>query len=69
MEPQLHVRCQWVSMGMDSMIHVPTPLDKYDTCVRHVPWWVPTTQVPACIKVSMGIHGYPWIFDFFYFYK
>jgi len=54
-------------MGTNSMIRVPTPLDKYDTCARLVPSWVPTMRVPVGIEVSMGIHGYPWGFEFIYF--
>jgi len=46
-------------IGTDSMILVPTPLDKYHTRARPVPSWVPTMRVPAGIEVSMGIHGYP----------
>jgi len=56
-----------MSMGTDSMIFVPAPLDRYDTRVRPVPSWVPTMQVPVGIEVSMGIHGYPWgLFIFWY---
>jgi len=39
----------------------------YDTRVRPVSLWVPTMQVPVGIEVSMGIHGYPWGFEFIYF--
>jgi len=56
-----------VPMGTDSMIFVPAPLDKYDTLARPVPSWVPTMRITVGIEVSMGIHGYPWIFDFIYF--
>jgi len=59
--------CQWVLMGTNIMIPVPAPLDKYDTRVRPVPSWVPTIRIPADIEVYMGIHGYPWIFEFIYF--
>jgi len=45
-------------MGMDNMIHVPAPLDKYDTHVRPVPSWVPTMRVPTDIDVSMGTHSF-----------
>ena len=55
-------------MGTDSMIPVPAPLDKFDTRARPVPSWVPTMRVPVGIKVSMGIHGYPWSFEFIYFF-
>jgi hypothetical protein len=51
-------------MDMDSMIPVPVPLDKYDTHARPVPSWVPIMWVPVDIEVSMGIHWYPWIFEF-----
>ena len=54
-------------MDTDSMISVPTLLDKYGTRVRPVPSWVPTMWIPVSIEVSVGIHGYPWIFDFIYF--
>jgi len=40
-------------MGTDSMIPVPALFDKYDTCTRPVPSWV-----PADVEVSMGIHGF-----------
>jgi len=43
------------------MIPIP-PFDKYDIRVRPIPSWVPTMWVPAGIEVSIGIHGYPWIF-------
>ena len=35
------------------MIPVPNPFDKYDTCARPVPSWV-----PAGIEVSMGTHEF-----------
>lgn len=56
-------------MGTDSIIFVPTPLDKCDTRVRLIPSCVLIIRVPVGIKVSMGIHGYPLIFDFFLLQK
>jgi len=51
-------------MGTDSMMPVHALLDKYDTCARLVPLWVPTMQVPAGIEVSMGIHEFLNLFIF-----
>ena len=48
------------------MILVPTPLDKYDNRVLPIPLWVSIIRVPAGIEVSMGIRGYPWLFDYFF---
>jgi len=55
-------------MGTDSMIPVSAPLDKYDTYNHPVPSWVLTMRVPVGIEVPVGIHGYPWIFEFIYFF-
>ena len=52
-------------MGTDSMIPVPAPLDKYHTCVRHVPSWVPTTRVLKYPWVFMGTHEFLNLFLFF----
>jgi len=54
-------------MGANSMILISASLAKYDTRARRVPSWVPTMRVPAGIEVSIGIHRYPWIFEFIYF--
>jgi len=55
-------------MGTDSIIVIPAPLDKHDTHARPIPSWVPTIRVHAGIKVSMGIYGYLWIFEFIFIY-
>jgi len=39
-------------MGTNSMIHVPAPLDKFDTRAISVSSWVPN------MWVSMGTHGF-----------
>jgi hypothetical protein len=48
------------------MIPVPAPLDKYHTCARPVPSWVPIMRVPAGIEVSMGTHEFLNLFIFLY---
>jgi len=51
-------------MGMDSMIPVSGPLDKYDTHVCLVPSWVPIMWVAAGIKVSTSTHEFLNLFIF-----
>ena len=47
------------------MISVSAPLDKYDTCARPVPSWVPIMRVATGIEEFMGTHEFLNLFIFF----